>query len=142
LSAIGESKELFIFPIHPRSQKFIERYSLSSLLGKYDNIRVIRPIGYINFLRLLYGSKKILTDSGGVQKQAFMLGIPCITLREHTEWTETVENGWNVLVGADKDNIKGMIDNFNPQRNRLNSYGDGHASKKIIEILIQFQSEG
>lgn len=140
LSAIGESQKQFIFPIHPRSQKFIKRYSLSSLLGKYDNIRIIRPLGYINFLRLLYGSKKILTDSGGVQKQAFMLGIPCITLREHTEWTETVENGWNVLVGADKDNIKEMIDSFNPQKNRLNVYGDGLASKKIVELLSQFKS--
>lgn len=142
LSAIGESKEQFIFPIHPSSQKFIKRYSLSSLLRKYDNIRIISPLGYTNFLRLLYGSEKILTDSGGVQKQAFMLGIPCITLREHTEWIETVENGWNVLVGADKDNIKEMIDNFNPQKNRLNSYGDGQASKKIVELLSQFQSEG
>jgi len=135
LLAINESCKQFIFPIHPRTEKSIEKYSLSPLLNKADNILVIKPLGYLNFLRILQGAKKVLTDSGGIQKQAFMLGIPCITLRENTEWVETVEMGWNVLVGTDKEKIKKMINIFSPQGERPNVYGDGKASQKISEIL-------
>jgi len=92
----------------------------------------------MNFLRILYGAKKALTDSGGIQKQAFMLGVPCITLRENTEWAETVEMGWNVLVGADKEKIKKMIDSFSQEGERCGVYGDGKASNKISEILTSF----
>ena len=141
LLAINESGEQFIFPIHPRTKKFIEKYSMSSLLDKMDNIRIIEPLGYLNFLRILYGARKVLTDSGGIQKQAFMLGIPCITLRENTEWVETVEMGWNVLVGTDKEKIKKMINIFSPQGERSRAYGDGRASKKISEILTTMADE-
>ena len=141
LLAINESGEQFIFPIHPRTKKFIEKYSMSSLLDKMDNIRIIEPPGYLNFLRILYGARKVLTDSGGIQKQAFMLGIPCITLRENTEWVETVEMGWNILVGTDKEKIKKMINIFSPQGERSRAYGDGNASKKISEILTTMADE-
>jgi UDP-N-acetylglucosamine 2-epimerase len=141
LLAINESGEQFIFPIHPRTKKFIEKYSMSSLLDKMDNIQIIEPLGYLNFLRILYGARKVLTDSGGIQKQAFMLGIPCITLRENTEWVETVEMGWNVLVGTDKEKIKKMINIFRPQGERSRVYGDGRASKKISEILTTMADE-
>ena len=141
LLAINESGEQFIFPIHPRTKKFIEKYSMSSLLDKMDNIRIIEPLGYLNFLRILYGARKVLTDSGGIQKQAFMLGIPCITLRENTEWVETVEMGWNILVGTDKEKIKKMINIFSPQGERSRAYGDGSASKKISEILTTMADE-
>lgn len=135
LQAIGESDKRFIFPIHPRTKKFIEKYSLSLQLDQMDNIRLIKPLGYLNFLRILQNANKVLTDSGGVQKQAYMLGTPCITLRESTEWVETVDNGWNVLVGANKAKISGMIDTFAPQNSKKDIYGDGKASKKIVEIL-------
>ena len=141
LLAINESGEQFIFPIHPRTKKFIEKYSMSSLLDKMDNIRIIEPLGYLDFLRILYGARKVLTDSGGIQKQAFMLGIPCITLRENTEWVETVEMGWNILVGTDKEKIKKMINIFSPQGERSRAYGDGNASKKISEILTTMADE-
>jgi UDP-N-acetylglucosamine 2-epimerase len=141
LLAINESGEQFIFPIHPRTKKFIEKYSMPSLLDKMDNIRIIEPPGYLNFLRILYGARKVLTDSGGIQKQAFMLGIPCITLRENTEWVETVEMGWNILVGTDKEKIKKMINIFSPQGERSRAYGDGNASKKISEILTTMADE-
>jgi UDP-GlcNAc3NAcA epimerase len=135
LQAMSESNKQFIFPIHPRTKKFIDYYSLASLLNESDNIRIIKPLGYLNFLRILQGANKILTDSGGIQKQAFMLKIPCITLRENTEWVETVETGWNVLVGTDKDKIKEMISGFKPKGEHTDLYGDGFASKKISEIL-------
>ena len=94
--------------------------------------------GYLNFLRILQGAKKVMTDSGGIQKQAFMRGMPCITLRENTEWVETVEMGWNVLVVTDKEKIKKIINIFSPQGERPRVYGEGKASQKISEILTSF----
>lgn len=135
LLAIKESNRQFVFPIHPRTKKFIEKYSLLPMLSGMDNVQVIKPLGYLNFLRILHGAKKVLTDSGGIQKQSFMLGIPCITLRENTEWVETVEMGWNVLVGTDKEKIKKMINIFSPHGERSRVYGGGKASQKISEIL-------
>ncbi|HOO53387.1 MAG TPA: UDP-N-acetylglucosamine 2-epimerase (non-hydrolyzing) [Methanothrix sp.] len=135
LHAIDESDKQIIFPIHPRTEKLIKDSSVFSILNKNSAIRMIKPLGYLNFLKILQGASKVLTDSGGVQKQAFMLGIPCITLRESTEWVETVESGWNVLVGTDKDRIKRTINSFNPFGERPKLYGEGDASKKISQIL-------
>ncbi len=77
----------------------------------------------------------ILTDSGGIQKEAYLLGTRCITLREETEWVETVDAGWNCLVGADADKIAARFNDFIPGGSRHDIYGDGHAARKIIEIL-------
>ena len=134
LLAINESGEQFIFPIHPRTKKFIEKYSMSSLLDKMDNIRIIEPLGYLNLLRILYGARKVLTDSGGIQKQAFMLGIPCITLRENTEWTETLAGGWNILAGSDEEKIVSAIRAPVPQKPQTDLYPAG-ASEKIRNLL-------
>jgi len=81
---------------------------------------------------------KILTDSGGVQKEAYILGVPCITLRNTTEWVETVRDGWNVLVGAGKEEIVRMAKEFRPSKGRSNVFGSGRASLKIVGILIQY----
>lgn len=135
LRAVGQSNRQFIFPIHPRTEKLLKNSSIVSILNDYNNIKLIEPLGYINFLRILQGSFKVLTDSGGVQKQAFMLGIPCITLRENTEWVETVESGWNVLAGTNRERIINMINNFEPRGERMNVYGDGNASKKILRVV-------
>ena len=70
-----------------------------------SSVKLIDPVGFIDFIKLMNNSKMILTDSGGIQKEAYILKVPCITLRENTEWIETIEDGWNVLVGANKDNI-------------------------------------
>ena len=91
-------------------------------------------------LRLEKGAKVVLTDSGGVQKEAFILRVPCITLREETEWVETVETGWNVLVKADKDQIVETALRFGDHRPKdlpFNPYGDGHASQRIAKILTR-----
>ena len=101
LNAVGDLPCPVIFPLHPRTKQRIQDFSLP--LPK--NVCAIPPQGYFEFLRLISHSEKLLTDSGGVQKQAFFLSKPCITLRPNTEWMETVENGWNILVDDNHDKI-------------------------------------
>ncbi len=100
-----------------------------------ENIRVIEPLGYLDMIRLMAHAEKILTDSGGVQKEAYMLGVPCITLRENTEWVETVEAGWNVLVGAGRERIVDAIRHLSPGSRQKNIFGGGDASLMIRGIL-------
>ncbi|MBU0568770.1 UDP-N-acetyl glucosamine 2-epimerase, partial [bacterium] len=89
------------------------------------------------FLVLEENAKKILTDSGGMQKEAYFFKVPCITLRENTEWVETVEDGWNVLVGTDKELIVRMAREFSPDKAQREVFGDGRASEKIVEKITQ-----
>jgi UDP-N-acetylglucosamine 2-epimerase len=101
-------------------------------------VKVIEPIGYLDMLVLEENARLILTDSGGMQKEAYFFGVPCITLRPETEWLETVENGWNVVAGAD---ISAIVDGFqkainSPPTKRPNLYGDGRASEKIVSRLM------
>ena len=136
LNALSEIDEPVIFPIHPRTKKFIKNHGLEGKIK--DNILFSNPIGYIDFLWLEKNAKKILTDSGGVQKEAYILKIPCITLRENTEWIETIEDGWNVLVGADKEKIIDAVAKFNPSKEQSNHFGIGEASKNIKGIIDEF----
>ena len=87
------------------------------------------------FLKLINHAKKIITDSGGIQKEAYLLKVPCITLRENTEWVETVEDGWNVLVGTNKEKIVEMIRGFEPNNEQKNVFGNGDARERIVKIL-------
>ncbi|MFN5985004.1 MAG: non-hydrolyzing UDP-N-acetylglucosamine 2-epimerase [Fluviicola sp.] len=131
---LSESGEQIVLPLHPRTQKFIADYGIQ--LG--SNVRVIEPVGYLDMVRLESACKKIVTDSGGVQKEAFFLAKPCITMRDETEWVETVQNGWNVIVGADSEKIKDAITNFNPTNERKNYFGEGNASELMIDIINKF----
>jgi len=139
INAFSESDKKIILPIHPRTKKFIEKYNLKNKIGK--NILIIKPVGYLDFLKLEKNAEKILTDSGGIQKEAYLLKIPCITLRENTEWIETVKDGWNVLVGADTKKIIEAVKNFNPEKNQHNYYGNGDASKMIRKIIDKILKE-
>ncbi len=100
LSAVGETDMPVIFPIHPRTSKCLEEYDLADSVPA--NVRLLEPLPYLDMLRLMVDAHRILTDSGGIQKEAYMLGVPCITLRDTTEWVETIHDGWNVLTGAER----------------------------------------
>ena len=104
-----------------------------------ENIRCIDPLGYIDMLHLMKHAKKILTDSGGIQKEAYVMGVPCITLRENTEWLETLTGGWNVLVGADKHKILAAIlaDVRTSADNTV--FGKGDQQKKIVRAVKRDQ---
>ena len=102
------------------------------------NIRVVKPLGYIKFLNLMSKSKKVVTDSGEVQKEAYFMGKPCITLCEVTEWVETIKTGWNILVGSDKEKIIQAIREFNPKGYPdLSLFDNGKASDKIVDIIVK-----
>jgi UDP-N-acetylglucosamine 2-epimerase (non-hydrolysing) len=122
-----------VFPVHPRTEKYLRQYGFWDKLC--EHVKVISPVGYLDMLKLMSNSKKILTDSGGVQKEAYMLGVPCITMRENTEWVETVDDGWNVLVGADCDIIMDVIVGFEGADVKGDVFGSGDACKRICEIL-------
>jgi len=125
--------ENLVFPCHPRTERSLKKFGLWDMLQ--STVNIIKPIGYLDMLVLEKNAYKILTDSGGVQKEAYILKVPCITLRENTEWVETVEDGWNVLIGADRETIIKMIKEFNPNGEQRNVFGDGKASKNIAEII-------
>lgn len=120
-----------IFPVHPRTQKFLQQYGIE--WGRH--VHCIEPVGYIDMLALEQGAYRILTDSGGVQKEAFLLGVPCITLREETEWTETVEAGWNVLTGIQSQRIIAAFNRPTPGPVFENPYGKGDAAIRIAQSL-------
>ncbi len=138
IEALGSSGERVVLPLHPRTRKCIERCGLTARLDTADNVVLTEPLGYLDFVMLEKNARKILTDSGGVQKEACFHRVPCITMREETEWTETVDCGWNVLVGADRDRILNAI--REPFENPTvecegTDLWDGCASQRIVEVL-------
>lgn len=134
LEAFIESGKPIVFPVHPRTRKAIFTAGLEGALTG-TQVNLIDPLGYIDFLRLEKNAAKILTDSGGVQKEAFFFAVPCVTLRDTTEWVETVESGWNVLVHIDKDMLLDKIANFNPAGEPPKLFGDGRAAFYIAQRL-------
>ena len=130
-SALKQTKRFIVLPVHPRTRKMIE--STNTIIP--ENISIIEPLGYLDFIFLQKYSEKIITDSGGIQKEAYLNGIPCITIRPETEWIETVKAGWNVLVGDKKDQLIENCLHFKPSHNRPRYFGDGNSSKTIISIL-------
>jgi len=133
LETLSSLNETVLFPVHPRTQKFITKYHLKKTIQ--SNVHLMKPVGYLDFLWLQKNAKKILTDSGGIQKEAYILKVPCITLMDTTAWVETIDAGWNILVGLNKKKIVNAAHHFQPQGKQKNVFGDGHASEKIIKIL-------
>lgn len=135
VEAFIESGETVVFPVHPRTSVFLKKFGLLERMIKTKNMMPIEPVGYLEMLQLEKFAKKILTDSGGVQKEAYFFKVPCITMRPETEWVETVEDGWNILTGSDKRKILQAITGFSPTHEQKNHYGDGRASERIADIL-------
>lgn len=130
--AMGKLDLPVVLPAHPRTRKAASDFGLIHP----QNVQIIDPVGYLDMLQLEENANCILTDSGGVQKEAYLVGVRCITLREETEWVETVESGWNRLVGADAEKIKAAVNDWYPTANRPAYFGDGQAAEKIVDILF------
>jgi len=127
--------EKIVFPVHPRTEKYLRQYGLYDRLKAAQNMMLISPVGYLDSIILTQNAKRILTDSGGLQKEAYFSKVPCITLDEATGWPETVEDGWNILVGSDKGKIAEAAMNFKPNGLQRDVFGDGRAAERIAEIM-------
>lgn len=139
--ALRTSKQKIIFPVHPRTRRALKKYKLFFLLEN-SNIILTPPVSYIDMIELEKHAKIIITDSGGVQKESEFLGVPCITLRKETEWVETVEGGWNTLVGCSETKILNAINNHAKiDRRRRISYDQNRASKAILHIIDSYLGE-
>ncbi len=124
-----------VFPVHPRTRKMLSEFNMELP----NHIKAIDPVGYLDMLALQENAGIILTDSGGIQKEAYLLGVRCITLREETEWVETVQSGWNTLVGTKPEAIRDAYIHFKPSGERQQFFGDGSAADKIIAAIKNFE---
>lgn len=131
LSGLGSLGVPVVFPVHPRAAGAIK----ARRIKVPGSIRIIPPVSYLEMLRLEAGSGMILTDSGGVQKEAYLLKIPCVTLREETEWIETVESGWNILTGTDPEKIARAVKTWKKPARHPDFYGRGDAAGKIAAVI-------
>jgi UDP-N-acetylglucosamine 2-epimerase len=138
--AFAEIGEVIVFPAHPRTSKKIAALESAFSQGVVpENTKMIAPVGYLDMLVLEENARLILTDSGGMQKEAYFFGVPCVTLRPETEWLETVEVGWNVLAGSDTESIVAAYERLGGSSpvNRPTLYGDGRASLEVVRYLIE-----
>jgi UDP-N-acetylglucosamine 2-epimerase len=127
-----------VFPVHPRTRARLEA---AGLLPRLAGVRVTPPLGYLDFLTLTRNARAVLTDSGGVQKEAYLLGTPCVTLRDTTEWVETVEAGWNVLVDLDVHAALAAAEREPPSEPRPELYGGGRAGRRISDTIDAYTGE-
>jgi UDP-N-acetylglucosamine 2-epimerase len=133
LSAFAGINETVIFPVHPRTRAVMRMQGIGE--SDHRNLRLIDPVGYLDMVRLTESARIVLTDSGGLQKEAYWLSTPCITLRDETEWVETVEYGWNILVGANSERIVNAARSFAPPGEHPPLYGDGKAAVLVTASL-------
>ena len=127
-----------VLPLHPRTAARLESTGLRERLDRAPGVQLLPPLGYLDFMRLAMDARAVLTDSGGVQKEAYLLGVPCVTLRETTEWVETVQAGWNVLVGLDTAAALAALEQSPPPGERPELYGGGHAAQRILDVLSAY----
>jgi UDP-N-acetylglucosamine 2-epimerase len=131
LEALDEVEETVLFPAHPRTRQATDGVGHAPA----SHVRLLEPVSYLEMLVLEKNARMVLTDSGGVQKEAYFFAVPCVTLREETEWVETVQAGWNTLVGAKKERILEAVRTFQPQGEPPQVFGDGKASQKMTQHL-------
>jgi UDP-N-acetylglucosamine 2-epimerase (non-hydrolysing)/UDP-GlcNAc3NAcA epimerase len=125
-----------VVPLHPRTRARLESAGLLGRLEQSPSVRVGAPVGYLEFAALLHQAEAVLTDSGGVQKEAYLAEVPCVTLRDTTEWVETVDAGWNVLTDLDADGARAALERSRPAEHP-SLYGDGHAGERVAEALAR-----
>jgi UDP-GlcNAc3NAcA epimerase len=123
-----------VFSLHPRTRARLED---AGLLERLRRLVLTPPLGYLDFLELVRNARAVLTDSGGLQKEAYLLGVPCVTMRETTEWTETVQAGWNVLVDLDRDAALAALERTPPPR-RPELYGGGRAARRVCDVVSAY----
>jgi UDP-N-acetylglucosamine 2-epimerase (non-hydrolysing)/UDP-GlcNAc3NAcA epimerase len=123
-----------VLALHPRTRARLADAGLLERLHSHGRVRVVSPLAYFEFTALLCHARALLTDSGGLQKEAYLACVPCITLRSRTEWTETVEHGWNVLVDLDREAAVAALDR-KPPHQRPSLYGDGEAGERVVAAL-------
>lgn len=128
------ASERIVIPLHPRTRIYLEKYNLLATLQQQPNILFTAPLGFLDMVMLERNARIILTDSGGIQKEAYFHKTPCITLREETEWTETIESGWNQLAGFHAKDIIKCLSTSN-DRKEIQEYGDGNTAQKILDLL-------
>jgi len=135
---IGDRMEV-IFPIHPRTKKMIQNFDID--VTRMKSVRMIEPVGFFDMKILLKNSSKLLTDSGGMQKEAYFSRIPCLTLRDETEWIETLENGNNVLTGADAQKIVEeafKVHVFKAKTGKMTPFGDGKSAQRFLRFIVKY----
>ncbi len=133
LDCLAVVEKTVVFPVHPRTKEALR----SNELAIPENVHLLEPVGYLDMLMLEQGASVILTDSGGVQKEAFWLQVPCVTLRDETEWVETVETGWNEVVGVDPKRVQAAVKRGKPAESPPPVYGDGKAANRIAELIAE-----
>ncbi len=131
LAALSQLEERVVFPVHPRARSSLIDMGYTPA----PNLTLVDPVGYLDMLLLEMNARRIVTDSGGVQKEAYILGVPCVTCRPETEWTETVDSGWNTLAGGDPEEILDAVLRTPPSGERPPVFGDGRAAERIAELL-------
>ena len=131
LEAFEALRETVIFPVHPRTRKVMATIGYTP----GPKVHLIDPVGYVDMVKLEESARIILTDSGGIQKEAYWLHVPCITLREETEWVETIEAGWNVLTGVEPTKISQCVQNHRPSDHHPSLYGEGNVSAQCVALL-------
>jgi UDP-N-acetylglucosamine 2-epimerase (non-hydrolysing)/UDP-GlcNAc3NAcA epimerase len=130
-----------VFPVHPRTRARLAAAGLDVDLAATHGVELCEPLGYLDFACLLRGARAVLTDSGGLQKEAYLAGVPCVTLRERTEWVETVDAGWNRLVGLDAERASSALKELGERRGaeRPALYGDGEAGSRVVDELLAWR---
>lgn len=135
LESFAKLDKTVYLPLHPRTKKLINEYGISNIVEDSDNIKIVEPISYLEMLLLEKNAYAIVTDSGGVQKEAYFSKVPCLTLRDQTEWTETVELGWNKLINPLTDDLSKELLQIKPGKDIFDVYGDGNAADKIVSLI-------
>lgn len=139
---VALDEHTIVFPVHPRTVKFLKRHGFYEMLINAPNIKFIKPVSYLDMLILTKNAKKVITDSGGLQKEAYFAQVPCITLDDSTGWPETVQAGYNILATNNKtinsEKVIKIIKSFEPAGPKKNVFGNGKANKKIAKIINNF----